>query len=232
MCDVWGCWCPEGAEVLPHLLESNWSLSGWSCGWSCCRFSGHAPALQPSDVFEQAQALSQKKIEFHISADVSELLERGAEEPEVPEGERFPLGAFTWIGVQVSRLMEILNQPSADSSSTYVWLISLSRSQQLWRWAPCAGGWSQHGDHCLLQLLWKRRPWPWSSRLTVSGRSTQWPKWQRWRRTAMRTLRSPLSSSPGESWRKADSPKMVSVGGWGWSASLIHISREKIKRPL
>ncbi|XP_048882460.1 RNA-binding region-containing protein 3 [Brienomyrus brachyistius] len=51
--------------------------------------SGHAPALQPSDVFEQAQALNQKKIEFHISADVSELLDRGAaapaEEPKGPE---------------------------------------------------------------------------------------------------------------------------------------------------
>ncbi|KAL7887728.1 hypothetical protein AOLI_G00054490 [Acnodon oligacanthus] len=33
------------------------------------------PALQPSDVFEQPQSLGHKKIEFHISADVSTVLE-------------------------------------------------------------------------------------------------------------------------------------------------------------
>ncbi|KAL0156480.1 hypothetical protein M9458_047726, partial [Cirrhinus mrigala] len=42
------------------------------------------PALQPSDVFEQPQALGQKKIEFHISAEVSTILEgpRQNQEPQ------------------------------------------------------------------------------------------------------------------------------------------------------
>ncbi|TRY89182.1 hypothetical protein DNTS_015763 [Danionella cerebrum] len=38
------------------------------------------PVLQPSDVFEQPQALGQKKIEFHIPAEVSVVLEGGAED--------------------------------------------------------------------------------------------------------------------------------------------------------
>ncbi|XP_016085238.1 RNA-binding protein 40-like [Sinocyclocheilus grahami] len=42
------------------------------------------PALQPSDVFEQPQTLGQKKIEFHISAEVSTILEgpRQNQEPQ------------------------------------------------------------------------------------------------------------------------------------------------------
>uniref|UniRef100_A0A8C7Q4D7 RNA-binding region-containing protein 3 n=1 Tax=Oncorhynchus mykiss TaxID=8022 RepID=A0A8C7Q4D7_ONCMY len=39
--------------------------------------SAPGPILQPSDVFEQPQPCGQKKIEFHISADVSAILEGG-----------------------------------------------------------------------------------------------------------------------------------------------------------
>ncbi|KAG9276795.1 RNA-binding protein 40 [Astyanax mexicanus] len=37
--------------------------------------SAPAPALQPADVFEQPASLGQKKIEFHISAEVGDMLE-------------------------------------------------------------------------------------------------------------------------------------------------------------
>ncbi|XP_035272190.1 RNA-binding region-containing protein 3 isoform X1 [Anguilla anguilla] len=48
--------------------------------------SGAIAALQPSDVFEQPQPCGQKKIEFHISADVSGILE-GAPDTEVEKSE-------------------------------------------------------------------------------------------------------------------------------------------------
>uniref|UniRef100_A0A672LF79 RNA-binding region-containing protein 3 n=1 Tax=Sinocyclocheilus grahami TaxID=75366 RepID=A0A672LF79_SINGR len=46
---------------------------------SVVSLSPSGPALQPSDVFEQPQTLGQKKIEFHISAEVSTILEDTAE---------------------------------------------------------------------------------------------------------------------------------------------------------
>lgn len=49
-----------------------------------CLVSISTPVLQPQDVFEQPHALGQKKIEFHISAEVSTILEG-------PEQDREPL---------------------------------------------------------------------------------------------------------------------------------------------
>ncbi|XP_078416753.1 RNA-binding region-containing protein 3 [Cetorhinus maximus] len=43
------------------------------------------PAVPPSEVFDQPQPHGQKKIEFHISADVSSLLEGGERRPEPQE---------------------------------------------------------------------------------------------------------------------------------------------------
>ncbi|KAG9351079.1 hypothetical protein JZ751_024969, partial [Albula glossodonta] len=47
--------------------------------------SGSVTALQPSDVFEQPQPCGQKKIEFHISSDVSGILEGTTQEEETEE---------------------------------------------------------------------------------------------------------------------------------------------------
>ncbi|KAI1891438.1 hypothetical protein AGOR_G00143820 [Albula goreensis] len=47
--------------------------------------SGPVAALQPSDVFEQPQPCGQKKIEFHISSDVSGILEGTTQEEETEE---------------------------------------------------------------------------------------------------------------------------------------------------
>ncbi|XP_015210917.1 RNA-binding region-containing protein 3 [Lepisosteus oculatus] len=44
-------------------------------------------ALQPSDVFEQPQSCGQKKIEFHISADVSGILQEGIHQQETDKTE-------------------------------------------------------------------------------------------------------------------------------------------------
>uniref|UniRef100_A0A6Q2Z4S3 RNA-binding region-containing protein 3 n=1 Tax=Esox lucius TaxID=8010 RepID=A0A6Q2Z4S3_ESOLU len=47
-----------------------------------CSLSGPGPTLQPSDVFEQPLPCGQKKIEFHISAEVSTILGGGSIQPQ------------------------------------------------------------------------------------------------------------------------------------------------------
>uniref|UniRef100_A0A673W3Z5 RNA-binding region-containing protein 3 n=1 Tax=Salmo trutta TaxID=8032 RepID=A0A673W3Z5_SALTR len=50
-----------------------------------CGLSAPGSILQPSDVFEQPQPCGQKKIEFHISADVSAILEGGGGSSTQPQ---------------------------------------------------------------------------------------------------------------------------------------------------
>uniref|UniRef100_A0A8B9J6T9 RNA-binding region-containing protein 3 n=1 Tax=Astyanax mexicanus TaxID=7994 RepID=A0A8B9J6T9_ASTMX len=72
-------------DCTPDKTERTLEPSLYSSLYSVFSVSAPAPALQPADVFEQPASLGQKKIEFHISAEVGDMLETPVQPTEQTE---------------------------------------------------------------------------------------------------------------------------------------------------